>query len=160
MLPSVDLICLPIGWFLVMMPNFIKVSYMRQLKAMQGSTYAHSDYNAAPRQATKKIIEEGGEIGAAVARCDAAHANGWESLLLFAIGVFAARFGLVTNDNRTIASIVYVVARTLYNLAYCLGKGTVTAGNTRSLLWMVGLGASLYLQIAGAVGANQFPFTS
>jgi uncharacterized MAPEG superfamily protein len=54
-----------------------------------------------------------------VGRCAAAHANGWEALLLFALGVTAARFGGVPDTGRAAASIVFCAARLAYNLAYC-----------------------------------------
>jgi uncharacterized MAPEG superfamily protein len=54
-----------------------------------------------------------------VGRCAAAHANGWEALLLFVLGVTAARFGGVPDTGRAAASIVFCAARLAYNLAYC-----------------------------------------
>jgi uncharacterized MAPEG superfamily protein len=162
MLPSVDLICLPIAWLLVMMPAYSKIYFLRknrELNAQSGEDYSSMAYNADPRAMTKRIIAAGGDVGAGLGRCEAAHANGWESLILFSIGIFAARAGAVSNDNRSIACIVYIFARFFYNLVYIGVFGTAPRmGTVRSLVWFVSTACCLYMMISGAVQGNKFPF--
>jgi uncharacterized MAPEG superfamily protein len=140
-----------------MLPSALKSRYISALLKSKGEAWDHAAFNAAPRTATQALIDEGSEFSDAISRCAAAHQNGWEALLLFGLGVMAARFGGVPDTGRAVASIVYSAARLVYNLVYCApvayGGGSPKAGTLRSTCWSVGTAASLYLMTHGWVRA-------
>lgn len=139
---SVDLICLPIATWLVFVPNWIKYQLLR--KAGMDA----SKYNESPREYVRSMILANGPLSAQIARCNAAHENGWESLLMFAIGVMCARYGETNLTNRAIACLVVVGCRAIYNFAYVFDMSLV-----RTCVWWIHYVAIMYLQVIGVYQA-------
>jgi uncharacterized MAPEG superfamily protein len=79
------------------------------------------------------------------ARAVAAQQNAWEALAIYAPAVLVTHFLGVTGENVTIACAVFIVARALYLVAYLANKDIL-----RSLLFIIGLGASISLYIMAA----------
>jgi len=71
-----------------------------------------------------------------------AHMNAFEGLILFAPAVLAVVVSGLTSETTAIASAVYFGARLLYAPFYYFEVPIL-----RTAIWMVGLGATLYLAI-------------
>ncbi|MDX2219403.1 MAG: MAPEG family protein [Burkholderiales bacterium] len=81
-------------------------------------------------------------------RAHSAHLNSFEAFPLFAVGVL---FALVTGVDKTVVNSlagVFVVARVAYVWLYLNDQATA-----RSLVWMVGLAASVALLVLAALKA-------
>ena len=79
------------------------------------------------------------------ARVLAAQQNSWEALAIFAPAVIISHLAGVTGQAASIACLVFIAARLLYIAAY-IGNWD----KLRSLVFIVGLGASLSLYIMAA----------
>ncbi len=124
---SVPLLCLPIGFGLIFLP---KVPLSLAMAREPGGYN-----NVAPRDQQAKLSGWG-------RRAAAAHANGFESFPAFAAGVLATQITGASPQVAALFSIVYVVSRAFYTLAYLAGMASL-----RSMLWLVGTGASVGLMI-------------
>lgn len=76
---------------------------------------------------------------AVITRCSAAHENGFEALLIFAVSVLAAKVTQVPTARANICAAVFVAARCFYNYFYITGTNQ-TKAVLRSLTWFVGMG--------------------
>lgn len=82
--------------------------------------------NYLPREQQKRLTGFG-------ARALAAHQNSFEALLLFGIAVLSAMAIGNTSITTKLLSILFVISRLAYHLAYLLNLATI-----RSLIWSVG----------------------
>jgi uncharacterized MAPEG superfamily protein len=79
------------------------------------------------------------------ARANAAQANSWEALAIFAAGVLTAHLVAAPQGRVDALAMLFIAAR----LAY-IGSYVADRASLRSLVWLVGLGASLALFAVGA----------
>ena len=79
------------------------------------------------------------------ARANAAQANSWEAFAIFTAGVLTAQFVAAPQGRIDMLALVFIAARLAYILCYVTDKSAL-----RSLVWLVGLGASLALFVIGA----------
>jgi uncharacterized MAPEG superfamily protein len=122
---SIPMICLPIGFALVYAPK-ISLSL-----AMAREPEGYDNRN--PRDQQAKLTGWG-------RRSAAAHANGFESFPAFAAGVLACQVTGASPHLAALAAVTYVVARTLYTVAYVADVHLL-----RSSVWTVGLVATFTL---------------
>jgi uncharacterized MAPEG superfamily protein len=78
-------------------------------------------------------------------RAHAAHLNSYEAFPLFAIGVLVAVWLKAPQTIIDTLAVTFVVARIIYIWCYVTDRATM-----RSLVWMVGLGASIGLYFVAA----------
>lgn len=71
-------------------------------------------------------------------RANAAQANGWEALPLFAAAVIIAHQLGAPQARIDALAVAFIVARVLYSALYVLDRAAL-----RSLVWVAGLGLSL-----------------
>jgi uncharacterized MAPEG superfamily protein len=79
------------------------------------------------------------------ARANAAQANSWEALAIFTAGVLTAHLVGAPQGLVDLLALVFVAARVAYILCYVADKSAL-----RSLVWLIGLAASLAMFIVGA----------
>jgi uncharacterized MAPEG superfamily protein len=80
------------------------------------------------------------------ARANAAQANSWEALIIFAPAVLAAQqAGIDASSVRTLA-IAFIAARVAYVALYLADRASL-----RSLAWLVGFVASIALYVNAAL---------
>jgi uncharacterized MAPEG superfamily protein len=79
------------------------------------------------------------------ARANAAQANSWEALAIFTAAVLTAHLVEAPQPRIDLLALVFTAARVAYIVCYVADLATL-----RSLVWLVGLGASLALFFAGA----------
>lgn len=124
---SIPLVCLPIGFALVFLPKIALSLAM----AKQPEGYD----NNSPRDQQARLTGWG-------RRAAAAHANGFESFPAFAAGVLATQVTGASPHWAAIFSITYVVARTLYAVAYLADVGLL-----RSAIWTISFACSVALMV-------------
>ena len=129
---TIPLLCLPIGFALVYAPK-IPLS-MAMAKQPEGYD------NKSPRDQQARLTGWG-------RRAAAAHANGFESFPAFAAGVLATQVTGASPHWAAILAITYVVARTLYAVAYLADVAAL-----RSAVWTVGFACSIGLMVLPIVG--------
>jgi len=124
---TLSMICLPIGFALVYVPKIpLSMAMARQPEGYD---------NKSPRDQQARLTGWG-------RRAAAAHANGFESFPAFAAGVLASNVTGASPHWAGILAVTYVVARTLYAIAYV---GDVAL--LRSLVWTVGFSCSIGLMV-------------
>lgn len=79
------------------------------------------------------------------ARANAAQANSWEALAIFAAGVLTAHLVAAPQARVDVLALVFIAARIAYILCYVTDKAAL-----RSLVWLIGLAASLAMFVVGA----------
>jgi uncharacterized MAPEG superfamily protein len=79
------------------------------------------------------------------ARANAAQANSWEALAIFTAAVLTAHLVEAPQPRVDLLALVFVAARVAYIACYVADQASL-----RSLVWLVGLGASFALFFAGA----------
>jgi uncharacterized MAPEG superfamily protein len=79
------------------------------------------------------------------ARANAAQANSWEAFAIFTAGVLTAHLVAAPQARIDALALVFIAARVAYILCYVTDKAAL-----RSLVWLVGLGASLAMFVIGA----------
>jgi uncharacterized MAPEG superfamily protein len=79
------------------------------------------------------------------ARANAAQANSWEALAIFTAAVLTAHLVEAPQPRIDLLALVFTAARVAYIACYVADLASL-----RSLVWLVGLGASLALFFAGA----------
>lgn len=79
------------------------------------------------------------------ARANAAQANSWEAFAIFTAGVLTAHMVAAPQARIDALALVFIAARVAYILCYVTDKAAL-----RSLVWLVGLGASLAMFVIGA----------
>jgi uncharacterized MAPEG superfamily protein len=79
------------------------------------------------------------------ARANAAQANSWEAFAIFTAGVLTAHLVAAPQGRVDMLALVFIAARVAYILCYVTDKAAL-----RSLVWLIGLGASLAMFIVGA----------
>lgn len=92
--------------------------------------------NHLPRQQQAQLTGFG-------ARAMAAHQNGFEAFILFAVGVLMAHTTQTAGWLIDLLAIIFVITRVIYVLCYW-----VDLAWQRSLVWFVGLVCSLLLMIS------------
>lgn len=98
-----------------------------------------SNYAVSPRDAPRQLTGTAG-------RAQRALANHFEGLILFTIAVLVVTLAEQSTATTQTAAWVYLVARLLYVPAYLLGLAP-----GRSLIWAVGLFATLTMLIAALI---------
>ena len=83
------------------------------------------------------------ELTGAAGRLQRAMNNHFEGLILFSIAVVVVTLGEASNQITVTCAYAYVIARVLYVPAYYFGWRP-----WRSLIWMVGFGATTLMLIA------------
>ena len=78
------------------------------------------------------------------ARALAAQQNAWEALAMFTPAVLVAHLHGATAGHAAIAAILFIVARVVHGCLYLADLGSL-----RSLVWMVGVGAVIWLFVLG-----------
>lgn len=94
--------------------------------------------NRGPRQQQMQLTGLG-------ARAMAAHQNAWEALAMFTAAVLTAHLNGATTGQAATAAMLFVIARIAHGLFYLADLDKL-----RSLSWMVGLGAVIWLFILAA----------
>lgn len=82
------------------------------------------------------------------ARANAAQANSWEALAVYAAGILAAEVGGLESASVALYALVFLAARVLYIYFYVSDRPSL-----RSLAWSAGFLASVALIVRGALGA-------
>lgn len=80
------------------------------------------------------------------ARANAAQQNGFEAFAFFAVAVIVAHVTRGQQAQVDLLAMVFVAARVVYLLVYLAGWGTI-----RSLVWAVGIGATVWIFITAAI---------
>ncbi|EFI27052.1 hypothetical protein CC1G_07630 [Coprinopsis cinerea okayama7 len=135
---------LPAAWLLLMAPAFQKRSLLVASMKLD---------NVAPRSNTAKYLASDKvdpALKAKVERLDGAHANGLESFPLWGIAVLFGAYAGIDQSMLNKAAMVYVTSRLAFNYLYAV-QTTEFLGRMRSLVWAVGVGASHFLFITGAL---------
>ncbi|MBN8613275.1 MAG: MAPEG family protein [Deltaproteobacteria bacterium] len=83
----------------------------------------------------------------AAARANAAQANSWEALAVFAAGVLSAQHLGAPSSYVDVLAITFVVARVVYIGLYMADLATL-----RSVVWFVGYAASMALFFTSVIG--------
>ena len=94
--------------------------------------------NHHPRQQQAQLTGAG-------ARAMAAQQNAWEALAMFTAAVFAAHVNGATAGQAATAGMLFVAARIAHGLFYLADLDKL-----RSLAWVVGLGAVVWLFVLAA----------
>lgn len=105
-----------------------------------------------PRASTQAAMD-GSEQGKFIARLQGAHQNGLESFPQWAAAVILAQVAGVDNTTLNAATTVYLGARLAYTYVYATNT-TRTKAMLRSTLWMIGVGATVWLMTA-AIAARK-----
>jgi uncharacterized MAPEG superfamily protein len=79
------------------------------------------------------------------ARANAAQANSWEALAIFTAAVLTAHVVEAPQPRVDLLALVFLGARVAYIACYVADQASL-----RSLVWLIGLGASFGLFFAGA----------
>jgi uncharacterized MAPEG superfamily protein len=79
-------------------------------------------------------------------RAHAAHLNSFEAFPLFAAGVVIASISKASGSVVDALAVAFVIARVLYIWCYVTDRATL-----RSVIWFVGLGATIALFIVAAI---------
>jgi uncharacterized MAPEG superfamily protein len=82
-----------------------------------------------------------------VLRAEAATANGFETLGLFAGGVVAANIAGVPVDTINVLTLSYLASRCVYLVVYIWLQENRNISTLRTLVWQLGCGLSLTLYI-------------
>ena len=81
------------------------------------------------------------------ARANAAQSNSWEAFPFFGLGVVIAILQHVPVATVNLLAIVFIVARIAY-----IGCYVANVASLRSLVWLIGFGASVGLYLVAATG--------
>jgi uncharacterized MAPEG superfamily protein len=119
---TVPLACVFVAFVLIWVPRI--AAFVAQARQPGGYD------NRAPRDQQARLEGWG-------KRAQAAHANAFEAFAPFAAAVLVAHVAHADAAWSANLAVLFVVARTLYPLAYLADKATV-----RSVIWLTGLGAT------------------
>ena len=123
---DIPVICVVLGFFSIFLPKWT---------VFKAATNLPEGYNHREPRAQQQTIP----IGPG-ARAVAAHYNGFEAFAPFAASVILAKMaGAGAAEGLDIASMTFVVARSLYAGAYIAGFG-----NVRTFLWALAFCATLF----------------
>ncbi|KAK7008041.1 hypothetical protein R3P38DRAFT_2792137 [Favolaschia claudopus] len=89
------------------------------------------------------------DVAARIERMEGAHLNGLENFPIWAIAVLAGNFAGLDNYTMNIASITYILGRSLYNYIY-INQKTRVQSSMRTLVWASSLMFPMYLLVAAA----------
>jgi uncharacterized MAPEG superfamily protein len=127
---TIPLWCLLIATFLPFPWNFIAAQQrVRQFGSID---------NRSPRQQQMQLTGLG-------ARAMSAHQNAWEALAMFTAAVVTAHLNGATTGQAATAAMLFIVARIAHGLFYLADLDKL-----RSLAWVVGLGAVVWLFVLAA----------
>lgn len=88
---------------------------------------------------------QAGQLTGAGARAVAAQQNGWEALAMWAPAVLVAHIAGAGHETMNLVAAIFVTARVLHALCYLANQDIL-----RSLVWLVGLGASIAMYVIAA----------
>lgn len=80
-------------------------------------------------------------------RCEAAAANGQETLGLFVAAIIAANYAGVPVETINTLAFTHLASRVAYNFTYIFLQENRNFAPLRSLVWMVGVGSWITLFI-------------
>ena len=89
-----------------------------------------------------------------ISRAEAATANGFETLGLYAGGVVAANAAGVAVPTVNKLSLGYLGARIVFNYIYVVLQDNARLAPLRSLTWMVSVGCITSLYVAAGIAVN------
>ncbi|KAI0533413.1 hypothetical protein GGR58DRAFT_486888 [Xylaria digitata] len=121
----------PLAWFLAFIPGI----YSKSLGA--------NNYDIANPRRYAENVQKDEKLGKAtknkILRCEAAAANGQETLNLFVASLIAANYAGVPVETINTLAGVYLGSRVLYNITYIFLQENRSFAPLRSLVWNVGI---------------------
>ncbi|KAI0460461.1 hypothetical protein F5B21DRAFT_451871 [Xylaria acuta] len=130
---------LPVAFFIAIVPGMYS-------KALGGKNYDL----ATPRKFVENIEKDGNidkPTKNKILRCEAAAANGQETLTLFVSAIIAANYAGVPVETINTLAASYLGSRVAYNFTYIFLQENRNFAPLRSLIWMVGVGSWMTLFI-------------
>ncbi|GAW21788.1 hypothetical protein ANO14919_113130 [Xylariales sp. No.14919] len=121
----------PIAWFLAFVPGIYS-------KSLGGNNYDIAN----PRRFVENVQKDEKLDKATknrILRCEAAAANGQETLSLFVASLIAANYAGVPIETINKLAGVYLGTRVLYNITYIFLQENRSFAPLRTLVWNVGL---------------------
>ncbi|KAI0526489.1 hypothetical protein F5B22DRAFT_586048 [Xylaria bambusicola] len=122
---------IPVAWFLAFAPGIYS-------KALGGKNYDI----AMPRKYAENIEKDQTltkATKAKILRCEAAAANGQETLPMFVTSIIAANYAGVPVETINMLAGVYLGSRALYNFTYVFLQENPSFAPVRSLVWNAGV---------------------
>ncbi|KAI1306333.1 hypothetical protein F5Y03DRAFT_139306 [Xylaria venustula] len=122
---------IPIAWFLSFVPGLYS-------KALGGTNYDI----ATPRRFAENVLKDEKLDKATknkILRCEAAAANGQETLSLFVASIIAANYAGVPVETINKLAGVYLTSRVFYNFTYIFLQENRSFAPLRSLVWNASL---------------------
>ncbi|KAJ8119692.1 hypothetical protein ONZ43_g3415 [Nemania bipapillata] len=122
---------LPLAWFISFAPGVYS-------KALAGKNYDIANPRALAENVQKdeKLPKE---IKAKILRCEAAAANGQDTLSLFIASVIAANYAGVPVETINKLVALYLSSRVAFNFTYIFLQSNPSFAPVRSLIWNVGI---------------------
>ena len=137
-------ISMPVYWFLVMFPSFVK-SYI-----VLGVSNDALAVNAEPRAAAEEFMASQHEKAGLARRALGAHLNGWENFIVFLSAALTAQVSGVNHSLVNTMCLITVISRFFYNIMY-LGVANGPLSILRSLCFFIGIGASVTMWVAAII---------
>ncbi len=126
-----------------MTPELTALALAALLQVVQLVLYSIAGQKQVGTKAAMKPRDEAVELTGMAGRLKRAMDNHFEGLILFGIAVMVITYSGQNDGTTAIACAIYLAARVLYIPAYAFGWVP-----WRSVIWAVGLFATLYLLIA------------
>lgn len=134
---------IPIAWFLAFVPGAIA-------KSLGGKNYDAANprklvENVQRDEKLSKVVKD------RIFRSEAAAANGYETLTLFATSVVAANYAGVPVETINQLVATYLGSRVVYNVTYIILQDNPSFAPLRSLAWTVSLSSwvALFVKAGG-----------
>ncbi|KAI1751419.1 hypothetical protein F4782DRAFT_504858 [Xylaria castorea] len=130
---------LPLAWFIAAVPGMLS-------KSLGGTNYDV----ATPRKFMENVEKDAKldkQTKNKIMRCEAAGANGQETLGLFISAIIAANYASVPVETINTFAALYLGSRVAYNITYIYLQENRNLAPLRSLVWMVGIGSWMTLFI-------------
>ncbi|TRX94791.1 hypothetical protein FHL15_004252 [Xylaria flabelliformis] len=130
---------IPLAWFIAAVPGMLS-------KSLGGTNYDI----ATPRKFAENVEKDqklDKPTKNKIFRCEAASANGQETLGLFVSAVIAANYAGVPVETMNSFAALYLGSRVVYNITYIFLQENRNFAPLRSLVWMVGVGSWITLFI-------------
>ncbi|KAI0408687.1 hypothetical protein F4802DRAFT_360601 [Xylaria palmicola] len=129
----------PVAWFLAFLPGMYS-------KSLGGTNYDIAN----PRRYADNVQKDQKLDKATkdkISRCEAAVANGQETLALFVASVIAANYAGVPVETINKLVAAYLASRVAYNFTYVFLQANRGFAPVRSLVWTVGVASWMTLFI-------------
>ncbi|KAI0205670.1 hypothetical protein F4808DRAFT_409839 [Astrocystis sublimbata] len=127
---------------------FVAALWPRSFSAFQGPGQKYFD-PAHPRTFASRLEKSDldKETVAKILRAEAASANGFEGLPIFAAAIVAGNSSGLSNTALNSLSIAYVLSRFVYNYVYIFLGGNRNLAGLRTPVWFAGIGSAFALFI-------------